>query len=92
MENFVLILLLLFSGVALRRLGVFHESAALSFNQYVIYLSLPALILIQVPKLTLSTTLLTPIIMPWFMMGVSVVAVLALSRFFSWSSSISFLI
>jgi malate permease and related proteins len=89
MENFVLILLLLFSGVALRRLGVFHKSAALSFNQYVIYLSLPALILIQVPKLTFSTTLLTPIIMPWFMMGVSVIAVLALSQFFGWSNSIT---
>jgi malate permease and related proteins len=89
MENFVLILLLLFSGVALRRLGVFHESAALSFNQYVIYLSLPALILIQVPKLTFSTNLLTPIIMPWFIMGFSVVAVLLLSKIFTWSSSIT---
>ncbi|MBF0193138.1 MAG: AEC family transporter [Magnetococcales bacterium] len=89
MENFILILLLLFSGVALRRLGVFHDSAALSFNQYVIYLSLPALILIQVPKLSFSTTLLTPIIMPWFMMGFGAVAVLTLARLFGWSNSIT---
>ncbi|MBF0380343.1 MAG: AEC family transporter [Magnetococcales bacterium] len=89
MENFILIILLLFSGVALRRLNIFHESAALSFNQYVIYLSLPALILIQVPKLTFSTALLTPIIMPWFMMAVSVAVVLMLSRLFAWNRSIT---
>ncbi|MBF0455211.1 MAG: AEC family transporter [Magnetococcales bacterium] len=88
MENFIFILLLLFSGMGLRRLGLFHESAALSFNQYVIYLSLPALILIQVPKLTFSTELLTPILMPWLMMGFSAGAVVVLGRFLGWSRSI----
>ncbi|MBF0447371.1 MAG: AEC family transporter [Magnetococcales bacterium] len=89
MENFVLILILLFAGMVLRRLRVFPESAALSFNQYVIYISLPALILIQVPKLTFSTQLLTPILMPWLMMGFSVGAVLGLSKLLGWSRSIT---
>ena len=54
MENFILILLAIAIGYFIRRLNIFSKDAPTILNQFAIYISLPAMILLQVPKLTFS--------------------------------------
>jgi len=84
MENFTLILGLMLLGKGLSRLAVFPKESAKAFNLYVVYVALPALILLKVPGLTLSGQLLVPILMPWVMLAVSGLLVLALARALHW--------
>ncbi|MBF0612734.1 MAG: AEC family transporter [Magnetococcales bacterium] len=88
MENFILIGLLFMAGMGLRRLPAFPDNSAMSFNMYVIYIALPAMVLLHVPKLPLSTNLLTPMITPWIVLPVSAIVVVFLSRWLGWSRDV----
>lgn len=89
MENFVLILLAIFIGYVINRLNVFSKDAPTILNQYVIYISLPAMILIQVPKLSFSIDMVIPIFIAWSVMILSAILILLLSKFFSFSREIT---
>lgn len=80
MENFLATLLLLLFGMGLRRFRLIPDNAAQTLNLFVIYISLPALVLLKVPELTPSVDLLVPFLMPWLMLAVSAALVLALGR------------
>jgi len=67
MENLIIIFSLLLLGVTLSRLKVFPGNASQILNLFIIYISLPALILLQVPRLTFSKNLLVPVLLPWAM-------------------------
>lgn len=89
MENFVLTISLLLIGMLLRRLPAMPRDAAQSLNLFVIYLSLPALVLIKVPQLEFNRELLVPGLMPWGMLLVSALLVLLLSRALKWDKEIT---
>ncbi|HIJ83192.1 MAG: hypothetical protein HW380_3110 [Magnetococcales bacterium] len=89
MGNLSLVMLLLFAGTALRRLSVFPKETPQVLNQYVIHISLPALVLVQIPRLHFTSDLLMPIIMPWAMLLLSVVLIQAISRHRGWSREIT---
>ncbi|MGE3973932.1 MAG: AEC family transporter [Bdellovibrionales bacterium] len=70
-SNLVLIFSALLSGMALRRVPQFPGNAHQALNAYVIWISLPALVLTQIPQL-LSTTPLSheyfvPVSMAWIL-------------------------
>lgn len=88
MENFILILLAITVGYIIQRLNIFSKEAATILNQFAIYISLPAMILLQVPKLTFSIESLIPIIIAWSVMIISAVLILIISKFFSFSKEI----
>jgi predicted permease len=88
MENFLATLLLLFFGMGLRRFSLVPGNAAHTLNLFVIYISLPALILLKVPQLSPSADLLIPFLMPWLMLAVSALLVLAAGRLFRFSREI----
>lgn len=79
-DKLFFILVLLLVGKGLSRLSAFPSVTFKVLANYVIYVSLPALILVQVPKLPISTGVLTPIVMPWLMLGASAVMVVLVSR------------
>ena len=54
MENFILIILAMSIGYTINRLNIFSKDAPLILNQFLIYISLPAMILLQIPKLDIS--------------------------------------
>ena len=54
MENFVLIIGAICIGYILNRLNIFSSDAPNTLNKYVIYISIPAMIFLQIPKLTFS--------------------------------------
>jgi len=80
MENFLATLLLLVFGMGLRRLRLVPDNAAQTLNLFVIYISLPALVLLKVPELQPSVELLVPFLMAWLMLAASAVLVLVLGR------------
>ena len=89
MENFILILLAIAVGYFINRLNIFSKDAPAILNQFVIYISLPAMIILQVPKLTFSMDTLIPIIVAWCVMGLSAILVLLFARIFSFSKEIT---
>lgn len=68
MENFILILLAILIGYGLNRLEVFPENASTVLNKFVIYISLPAMILLEIPKLTISMDIIIPVVIAWIVM------------------------
>jgi malate permease and related proteins len=89
MENLIIIFALLLLGMILNRLKILPENASQSLNLFIIYVSLPALILLQVPRLTFSKELLVPIILPWVMVIVSALLVILASRLLKWQRQIT---
>ena len=89
MENFALILLAIVIGYVISRLNIFSKDAPTILNQFVIYISLPAMILLQVPKLSFSMDMLIPIVIAWSVMILSAILILLLSKFFSFSREIT---
>ncbi len=89
MENFVLILLAIALGYGINRLNIFSKDAPTILNQFVIYISLPAMILLQIPKLSFSIDMIIPIIIAWSVMTFSAILVLLCSKIFSFSKEIT---
>lgn len=89
MENFALILLAILIGYVISRLNIFSKDAPTILNQFVIYISLPAMILLQVPKLSFSIDMVIPIVIAWSVMILSAILILLLSKFFSFSREIT---
>lgn len=89
MENFLLIFILLLFGIILRPLKLFPENAAHVLNLFVIYVSLPALVLLNIPKLTFSHELIIPVVLPWGMILLSAILIIIFSKIFSWRRSIT---
>jgi len=85
MEQVLPFLLFLGAGLLFQRLSVFPADTDRSLNLYVIYIALPALILLQVPTLTLSTQMLATVIMPWTVVLVSSLLVLLIGKLARWS-------
>lgn len=89
MENFILIFLAMTIGYGLNRLNIFSKEAPAILNLFVIYISLPAMILLQIPKLTFSMESLIPIVVSWVVMTISVFIVLGACRFFNFSKEVT---
>ena len=89
MDNFIVIMTLLLLGVVLRRIPVFSAETGNILNLFVIYISLPALILIKIPELTFSARLLVPTLMPWAMLIITAIIILLLSRIFKWDRPVT---
>lgn len=89
MENFILILLAILIGYVLRRLNIFSKDAPTILNQFVIYISLPAMILLQIPKLSFSIDTIIPVIVSYLVMGISIIIVLGLSKVLNFSREVT---
>jgi predicted permease len=85
MDNFVIIVAFLLIGIALRRVPLFPDQTGNALNLVVIHVSLPALILLNVPRLDISSELLVPAIMPWAILVLSAGFVLFVSRLLAWT-------
>lgn len=89
MENFALIAVAIFVGYILQKFRIFPEETSNILNKYIIYIPLPAIILLQVPKLTFSFDVLIPTIIAWIVMAGSALLVLLFSKIFSWSKEVT---
>lgn len=88
MEHLAIIFVAIIIGIAFKRFSFFPVDTATTLNLFVIYVSLPATILLQIPKLTFNEEILIPALIPWGVMAFSAFIVLALNRVFQWKREI----
>lgn len=84
MDSFAAIVAFLLLGMLLRRIPAFPDQTGPVVNLVVIYVSLPALVLLKIPGLTVSRDVLVPALMPWAMLAFSAALVLLLARSLRW--------
>ena len=89
MENFILIVLAIAIGYGLNRLRIFPEDAAEILNKFVIFISLPAMILLQIPKLDFSMDTMIPVIIAWVVMILTALITLFISHLFHFTKEIT---
>lgn len=89
MSNLLLILICLAIGLLLQKNRRIPDSFALSLNTYVIYVALPALVLFEIPHLTLDARALLPIVFAWLVMIVSAIFIWFFAKRAGWSRSIT---
>ncbi len=89
MENIILIFLCLLLGFLLQRVKDFPLHSYKTLNQFVIYISLPALALFYIPKIELSFQLLYPIGIAWIGFLLSYLFFSSLRKYLGWSSKLT---
>lgn len=85
MDSIILLFLCLIIGFALQRVKAFPANSHQILNQFVIYISLPALALFYIPKIEISTKLLFPLGIAWLGFLLSFLFFSALGSYFKWS-------
>lgn len=89
MSNLVLIFVCLVLGIFIKRTGRFPPTTPQSLNSFIIFISLPSLILTQVPKLfasaSLSWSLAVPVSMAWLLFGGAWLLMRSLGKRRGWS-------
>ena len=80
LDAFALMLAMLGLGMLFARLRVLPANAADTLNLLVLYVCLPAAILVNVPKLRFEASLIGLVVLPWLVAGVAWVSVQLLSR------------
>jgi predicted permease len=89
MDNFALIAIAIIVGYTLQKFKIFPKETPLILNQFIIYVSLPAIILMQVPKLSFSFDILIPTFIAWFVMGITALLVILISKYLKWSNEVT---
>lgn len=89
MDNFLLIGGCLLLGVLLRRHPQMPAEGATVLNQVVLNVSLPALVLLEIPRLVFSPAALVPVLLPWGLLLLFAALVLLLARLIGWSREIT---
>ncbi|NBD96501.1 MAG: AEC family transporter [Gammaproteobacteria bacterium] len=80
MPAYFTIILLIAAGWGLARARIFPSGTPEVLNKVVLYLCLPALILIHVPTLEASWALLPLVLIPWLLLGSTIALILPLAR------------
>lgn len=89
MDNLVLIVAYLAIGWVLQRTRSLPEQSGFVLNQYVIFVAVPALILLHLPKLKITADVLAPLITPWAMYLLAIVLVLLASNLWHWKRELT---
>ncbi|MDP3266799.1 MAG: AEC family transporter [Sulfuricurvum sp.] len=79
MEQFIFIIVLLLIGILLQKADAPADFSK-SLNVFVIYVSLPATVLIQVPKITLNASALSTILIPWLLLPIMFYLVILMTK------------
>lgn len=79
MEPFIFIIALLCIGILLQKTDAPADFSK-SLNFFVIYVSLPATVLIQVPKIVLNMSALSTIIIPWLLLPIMFYLVILMTK------------
>lgn len=89
MNNLILVIVCLLVGLGLQRVKRFPADAAVALNAYVIYLALPALILLEIPKLAMDSRALLPVLAAWIIMVFTALLVFMVARYRHWSRGVT---
>ena len=79
-DAFALVLAMLALGLAFQHLRLFPDSAPEVLNKVVLYVCLPAAVLVYAPRLQLGRELLAVAAVPWLLLGATVLLVAGVTR------------
>ncbi|GHA80454.1 AEC family transporter [Pontibacter akesuensis] len=88
MGSFILLFGCLGLGVLLQRFRDFPPNSALVLNQFIIYISLPALALYFIPEVTLDSSVLLPVGLAWICFAGAALFFWSLGKSFGWSKKL----
>lgn len=89
MSNILLAVICLAIGKALQSVRQFPQSSAHALNSYVIYVALPALILVQMPTISFGINILAPVLIAWVVMGLSAGITWLLAQYYKWDAPVT---
>lgn len=72
-------------GLLLQRVKAIPENGYLALNAYCIYVALPSLVLIHVPRISLGVDVLFPVATAWIIFLTAIPVMLFISRRYGWS-------
>lgn len=88
MTSIILLFLCLFIGIGIRYIKAFPRNTHTTLNQFIIYISLPAMALHYLPKINFSWDLLFPVAVPWIAFAGAFLLFAGLGKLFGWSRSL----
>ncbi len=89
MNSILLVIVSLFIGLGLKLVKGFPNESSKTLNLFVIYVSLPSMVLLKVKDLEISTQLLFPILTPWVMIVVLSLAILFIAKKMEFSRQVT---
>jgi predicted permease len=89
MDNILLVFVCMILGFFLKRTKAFPDLSYKTLNQFVIYISLPAIALYYIPKLEISSKLLFPLGVAWLGFALSFAFFTAFGKLFHWSKKLT---
>lgn len=89
MSSLILLFLCLGVGLLLRRVKAFPANSHVALNQFIIYISLPALALFFIPEVKLESAVLLPVGVAWICFAGSAALFYSLGRMFGWSRKLT---
>jgi malate permease and related proteins len=89
MSSLILLFLCLGLGLGLRHVKAFPSNAHLALNQFIIYISLPALALYFIPEIELNSSVLLPISVAWICFGAAALLFYSLGKIYGWSQKLT---
>ncbi|MFT3669977.1 MAG: AEC family transporter [Pseudoxanthomonas sp.] len=87
MEKFFLISFFVGVGAIFRRLPAFPKETAQALNMFALYVALPAVILLKIPQITFTQSMLLPALLPWAMLLFSSVLIWWGCKIYQWEKS-----
>ncbi|MHC2991123.1 transporter [Pontibacter sp. HJ8] len=88
MSSIILLFLCLIIGVLLRRVPAFPATSPIVLNQFIIYISLPALALYAIPEVELDRSVLLPVGVAWICFAGAAAFFYTLGRIYGWSKKL----
>lgn len=87
MANFLVLLLCLLAGAALRRSARVPEAAPQVINGVILHVSLPALTLVHLHRVTLDAAQIGPVLMPWALFAIGAAVFWCIGRWRRWPAA-----
>ena len=87
MGTFIFIIFLMIVGYTFKKLQLFPKQTAEVLNLLIIYVALPAVILLEVPKIEFSSAIIIPVLIPWVVSFFGALTILFFSKFFNWDKN-----
>ncbi|QCR21538.1 AEC family transporter [Pontibacter sp. SGAir0037] len=89
MSSLILLFLCLGLGLVLRNVKAFPATTAVALNQFIIYISLPALALYFIPEIIIDSTVLLPVGVAWICFAGSALIFYTLGKIYGWSRKLT---
>lgn len=89
MAGITLVFVMLIAGFLFKRFKAFPQNSAQVLNQYIIYVSLPAVVLYRMPELKFSRDLLAVVAIPYLLLIATTLLIGLLTWVFRWDKRIA---